>query len=255
MSLEALLSACVADLDDAATVAIGLTGSHTRDNARRYSDVDLWHFVQTVPDEPFVDYTLRQEGDFLVSVTVATLQAQREKMTRPAGALSAVPGLRQTRILLDKTGELAALVQAARDFQWASVAAEANRYASYDLMGNAEEAHKIMNGLDQADDYLLVYGVTGLVLGLSHTVALFKGVLSESENTYWRDVQVAVGLDSQWTHEQRLALGLVLASPRMRGIAGLRLYRETAALLESVILPEHEPVIASTLKRLSHFVD
>ena len=254
MALEDVLAICIRDLTDDNTVAIGLTGSHARGQAHRYSDVDVWHFVKTVPDEPFIDYTLRQIDDYLVSITVATLQDQREKLAQPSGALSAVPGLRQMRILLDESGELLTLVQAAQNFQWASLQTEAYRYASYEVMGNAEEAHKVMNALDQVDDHLLIYGVTGLVIGMTHAIALFKGVMSESENTYWRDIQDAVGADSQWTHELRTALGLVLASPRMRGLAGLRLYRETAALLKPIILPEHEAVIKNTLKRLSHLV-
>ncbi len=255
MSLENLLVSWVSQLDDANTIAIGLTGSHTRGQARRYSDVDLWHFVRDVPDEPFIDYTLRHDGDYLVSITVTTLQAQRDKLTRPDGALTAVPGLRQTRILLDKTGDLAALIQAAEEFQWARMQTEADRQASYEVMGQAEEAHKVMNALEQGDDYLVLYGVTGLLFGLTQAIALHKGVLSESENTYWRDLQQVVGADEKWSKELQIVLGLVLASPRTRGLAGMRLYRETATLLQSIILPEHEAVITSTLWRISQFVD
>lgn len=255
MTVENLLQQLVTELDDENTVAIGLTGSHARGDATRYSDLDIWHYVETIDDEPYTAYTLRQYDEYLVSFSRGTLAAQRDKMNSASGALSAVPGLRQMRVLLDKTGELTTLVDAARRFDWQVYEADAIQYASHELLGNAEEAHKVMNGLARSEDYLQVYGVLGLTLGMTHTVALFKGVLADSENVYFRQVEQATGLDSEWTRQHRIALGLVMASPHMRALAALRLYRETATLLKDVILPEHQAVISSTLKRLSRFVD
>lgn len=254
MALEDVLQALVVELENEHTVAIGLTGSHARGDAMRYSDLDIWHFVDAMPDAPYAGYTLRQHDDYLVSVTTSTLESQRAKLARADGALSAAPGLRQMRVLLDKTGQLAQLIQAAHDFRWETVQAQAQAAASHELLGLAEEAHKIMNGLAQAEDYLVLTGLYGLVLGLTHAVALHNGVLADTENVYFRQVQLATGAESDWTRQHRTALGLVMASPTMRAQAGLRLYRETAALLNSVILPEHEAVIESTLKRLARFV-
>jgi hypothetical protein len=41
----------------------------------------------------------------------------------------------------------------------------------------------------------------------------------------------------------------------MRARAGLRLYRESVALLDAIIRPEHRPVIDYTLKQITRFVD
>lgn len=254
MSIDTLLETLLVELDDDNTVAFGLTGSHARGDAVPHSDVDLWQFVQTMPDDPYARYTLRQHGDRLVSLSIRTLNDEADKLKQPGAAIKAVPGLRQMRVLRDKTGELAALVQAARDFEWAALQPAANEYASYELLGLAEEAHKIMNGLEQAEDTNMLYWLMGLLLGLTSAMAVYKGLMIESDNVYFRDVQRAVGDESAWTHDHRVVLGLLMASPGMRARAGLRLYRETAALLEPVILPGHAPVINATVARMVRFV-
>lgn len=255
MSLDNVLQALISELENDNTVAIGLTGSHARGEAQPYSDVDVWHFVKAMPEDPMVRYALRLQGDYLVSLTHSTITAQRDKMTHPTGAMDAVPGLRQMRVLVDKCGELASLIEEARQFRWETVQAEANIYASYDLMGNAEEAHKVMSGLRQSDDQLIGYWLPWLAVGMVRVVALHRGVLADSENSLNRQVQLAVGHESEWTRQHRLTLGLVMASPGMRGRAGLCLYRETAALVQPIILPEHLPVIEATLKRITRFVE
>ncbi|HLV35106.1 MAG TPA: nucleotidyltransferase domain-containing protein [Spirillospora sp.] len=255
MPLEALLQSILTELDDENTIGFGLTGSHARGDAQPYSDIDVWRFVRVMPDDPHAGYTLRQYGDNLVSLTTSTIDSQREKMARPENALSTVPGLRQMRILLDKTGELAALAQEAHDFRWEMVQEAANIFASHDLLGNAEEAYKVMSGLRQSDDHLILFWLPWLVVGLTRALAVQRGILVESENNYYRQVQRAVGLDSEWTQLHRLAMGLVVASPDARGRAGLRLYRETATLLDAIILPEHRPVIEQTLRLLARYTE
>ena len=254
MPIDTLLETLITELDDDNTIAFGLTGSYARGDATPHSDVDLWQFVKTMPDDPYAKYTLRQVQDHLVSLSIRTLAHEADKLKQPDSALAAVPGLRQMRVLRDKTGELGALLQAAHDFKWDTLQSAANDYASHELAGQAEEAHKIMTGLQQAEDTLMLYWLMGLLFGLTHAVAVHKGLIIDSENHYFRNVQLAVGDQSAWTHHHRAALGLLMASPSMRAHAGLRLYRDTVALLEPVILPGHVPVIQATLQRMVHFV-
>jgi hypothetical protein len=89
-------------------------------------------------------------------------------------------------------------------------------------------------------------------LGLTRAVAVGRGILIESENSYYRQVQEAAGLDSAWTRYHRTAAGLVTATSHATpavaiGVAALHLYRETARLLAPLLLPRHLPVIEATL--------
>lgn len=255
MTVDALLQALMAEWDDENTLAVALTGSHARGDALPYSDVDVWRFVRTMPDDPEAEYMLEQRDSFLVSVNFKTFEAVRKAMSQPQQALFAVPAVRQVRVLLDKTGDLARLIEEAQQFRWETLKAQADREASYHAHGLAEEIHKILNGLAQADDQQMIYGLYGLVVNLTHAVALHRGVMIESENNFFRQTEHAVGADSAWTQAHRMALGLSVASPAMRARAGLRLYRETAALLDSIIQPAHRPVIEYTLKQIARFVD
>jgi hypothetical protein len=175
-------------------------------------------------------------------------------MMRPELAIFAVPGLRQARILHDPTDALASLHELARNFAWEPpLRAAANAHASETVMGQAEEAHKLLGALSRHDESAAIYATRGLVHGLTRAVAVGRYLLIESENSYFRQVHEAVGLDSAWTRYHRIAAGFVAGSSRLApatalGIAALHLYRETAHLLLPLLLPRHLQVIESTLE-------
>ena len=242
------------EIADAATVGVLLTGSHARGDATRYSDVDLLRFVADLPPEEAGRYTLLHRGGWLVSVSTTTIAAKRAELARPETAIWAVPGLRQARILLDPDAALAALHREAMAFEWAPLQDAANAYASYTVMGDAEEVHKILAALARGDESATLYGTLGLVLGLARAVAVQRGLLIQTENAYFRQVQEAVGPGSAWTRYFRLAAGFDAsrsagsAEPaRERGLAALGLYRETVTLLRPILRPAHHDVIQATL--------
>jgi Nucleotidyltransferase domain len=250
---EALLSSLTSELATADTVALALTGSHARGDATSYSDVDILRYNQDLPEAENERYTLRYRESHLVSISTTTIAAKRAEIGQPQAAISAVPGLRQMRILYDPIGELAALQAEAEAFTWEPVRGAAEAYASETVMGYAEEAHKILSELTRRHESSLLYATLGIVLGLTRAVAVAKGVLIESENEYFERVQQVVGPDSPWTAQHRRALGLDIGPARLapataRGIAGLHLYRETAYLLMPILKPEHRAVVNRTLE-------
>jgi len=285
------LLAFAADLSDPAAnsanhiVGVALLGSYARGGATRYSDVDVVRFAEREPESEGDHYsgdryTLRLVDERIVSVTTTSLAAKRAELARPEDAVMAVAGLRQARILLDRAGALAALLAEAHAFQWAPLQARADAYASELLMGLAEEAGKIMGALARGDESACAYGALGLLPGLTRAVIVQRGVLLRSENAFFSQPQEAVGRDSAWARALRLAAGmaptpddvtamqferkpaqtvqpLALAaesSAQRRALAALRLYRETAVLLDPIIRPADRAVIAHTLRLLDTFV-
>jgi hypothetical protein len=77
------------------------------------------------------------------------------------------------------------------------------------------------------------------VLGLTRAVAVGRGVLIESENSYYH--RIAAGFVADASRE----------TPAAIGIAALHLYRETALLLQPLLLPRHLPVIEATLAAIA----
>ncbi len=250
---EAFLSSLVAEFVTADTVAVALAGSYARGDATRWSDVDIIRYATTMPATSEERYTLAIRDGRLVSVSTTTIAAKQADMRRPEEAIFVVPGLRQARILHDPSGALAALHQQARAFTWEPLQTAANAYASELVMGLAEEAHKLLGALSRRDESAILYAAHGAVAGLTRAIVVGRGVLIESENSYYRQAQEATGLDSAWTRYHRAAAGFVAAASRKTpavaiGIAALHLYRETARLLSSLLLPRHLLVIEATLE-------
>ena len=144
-----------------------------------------------MPESEAERYTLRYREGYLVSITTTTVSAKLEELARPQDAIWAVQGLRQSRILLDRDGSLRRLKQAAMEFTWEPLQSAANEYASYGVMGYAEEVSKVLGGLLRGDDSAVLYGTLGLCLGLTKAILIQRGVLLESENSYFSQAQDA----------------------------------------------------------------
>jgi predicted nucleotidyltransferase len=248
---ETLLAALVAELDDENTVAIGLGGSYARGTATPYSDLDIAHFVHTVPDPYSKRFTYR-EGR-IVNVSAKSLPREREAVTRPEQAIYAVPAYREVRILLDREGALAAFQRELAAFTWAPLQPAANAFASDMLMLLAEEAHKLLSALRAENAGGLAYATMRICLELTRVLAVQRGIFVTSNSTYLQQVGDGVGQASAWTRAQREAAGLEHPSDGAaplwaRAIAGLRLYAESAALLQPILQPAHRDVVEHTVR-------
>jgi len=248
---DAFLHAIAAEIDSDEVTAVVIAGSHVRGTATRYSDVDFARFVRTPPEGKKKRYFYR-EGH-LISVVTWTLDFIEESITRPELAIWRVPALREARILLDKEGVFAAFQQRLRDFRWETLQEQANAWASDVLLLFGEFAHKMLGALLNHDEATMAYATQDLLWTLPEVVAVQRGVLIEGSNRYYAQVQEAVGTDSAWTHFHRLALCLEPFPPHLspaeaRGIAALRLYKETVRLLRDTLLPGDRAVIEQTLQ-------
>jgi len=244
---EVLLSGLVVEFADADTIGMLLAGSHARGDATPHSDIDLIRFTAILPEAEAERYTLVYPEGRLVSLSTTTIDAKRNELSRPETAIWAAPGLRQARILLDRDGALAALLGAAQNFRWEPLQPAADVYASYNMMGLAEEVHKVLGALANGDEAMALYGAWGLAAGLLRAVAVQRGVLIRTENSYFQQAQEAAGLDSAWSRAFRVAVGLEMATAMTRAAATLRLYQETAALLASALQRQHLDVIRGAL--------
>ena len=249
--LPALLIAdLVAEFADTNTIGMLLAGSYARGDATPYSDIDLIRFTAALPEAEAERYTLAYREGRLVSLSTTTVDAKRAELGRPETAIWAAPGLRQARLLLDRDGALAALLGEAHAFRWEPLQAEADAYASYNIMGLAEEVHKVLGALAKDDEAVALYGTWGLVAGLLRAVTVQHGVLIRTENSYFQQAQEAAGLGSAWSRAFRVAVGLEMATAVTRGAAALRLYQETAMLIAPALQPQHLDVIRGALVRI-----
>jgi predicted nucleotidyltransferase len=249
MSLsDSFIRTALKQIDSPEVVGVGLVGSYARKQEGKYSDVDFDIFVSRYPEEPH--YSLRYWDGKLVSLSYRLFDEERGALTDPRRAIWAVPGLSVMKILLDKGGALSTLQQAALDFDWAPLQPVADKFAAEQIMGNAEEVHKILSGLARGHESTVLYATWGLVKNMLEAVAVQKGLLIVSENRYFDLIQDAVGRDSKWVRAFRTAWGLDSGASQYqsRGAAALTLYRLSATMFEELIPEKHREVVDITLQ-------
>jgi predicted nucleotidyltransferase len=247
---DSFIQSVLERIDSADVIGVGIVGSYARGQESRYSDVDVDIFVSRLPENPYNRYTLRYWDEKLVSLKYTLLDSERSALSDPRRAIWAVPGLRGMKILLDKDGSLAELQKAARDFEWPPLQPAADEFAAEEVMGNAEEVHKIINGLARGQESTVLYATWGLVKNMLEAVSVQRGILIISENRYFDLIQESVGRDSKWTNAFRTAWGLDPASSQYqtRGAAALRLYRLSAAMFDALIPEKHRAIVDHTLQ-------
>lgn len=233
-------------------LGVGVVGSYARGQEGRYSDVDIDIYISKKPEHEYDAYTLRYWDNKLVSLKYTLLDEEQKALTNPRRAIWAVPGLRGMKIVLDKDGSVTALQKAAQDFDWSPLQPAADEFAAEMIMGNAEEAHKILNGLAREHESTVLYASWGMVKNMLESVAVQRGLMIVSENRYFDLIQDSVGRNSKWTATFRTAWGLDPASSQYqaRGRAALELYRLSAEILSKLIPEKYRLVIDTTLRRI-----
>jgi hypothetical protein len=247
---DSFLQSVLERIDSPAVIGVGIVGSYARGQESRYSDVDLDIYVRRLPEDPHERYTLRYWDNRLISLKYALPDEERSALQDPRRAIWAVPGLRGMRILLDRDGIVAELQKAAREFDWTPLQPAADEFAAEEIMGNAEEVHKILNGLARGHESTVLYASWGLVKNMLEAAAVQRGIMIASENRYFDLIQDSLGRDSEWTQAFRRAWGLEegASSYRSRGEGALRLYRLSAGMFEGLIPEKHREVVSRTLQ-------
>lgn len=248
---DRFLNTLVADLDAPGIQGIVLGGSYARGDATVYSDIDLALFMHEDVDVPPKRFFVR--GDKLVSVSPKVPSAVRADITRPERAIWVVPGLAACRILIDKIGAVADLLAELRAFQWEPLQGAADRYAARNMVFFAEMAFKVLSALQRGDDRAVAHATNDLLPSLTEVVAVQRGVMIESDHSFYRQVQESVGLDSVWTSYHNIAAGVTrLDTPgnplQMRALSVLHLYRETLSLVKHTMSREQRDVAKQVLR-------
>lgn len=239
-------------IDSPDVIGVGIVGSYSRGQEAKYSDVDFDIFVSELPENDYDRYTLRYWDEKLVSLKYTLLDDEYKALSNPRRAIWAVPGLNGMKIVLDKDGSLTKLQKMAQKFEWSLLQSVADEFAAEQVMGNAEEVHKILNGLDRKHESTVLYATWGLVASMLETVAVQRGIMIISENRYFDLIQGSVGMDTKWVSAFRTAWGLDSTSSQYqsRGAAALQLYRLTAAMFDGLISERHRDVVDHTLRAI-----
>ena len=213
---DEFLKKLVVDLNDNSVQAIILHGSYARGDARPpYSDIDLVRIVQESFPHPEHKRFLYRDG-YLLSIASRPLSAYRKRFARPEKAIFAVPGVREARILLDKDGSFKTLQEEAWAWTWAPLQVAADAYASQLMVEQTEIVLKTLRALILHDLVALADMTLDLFSAVTEAVAVQRGVLVESGNTYFHQVQKTIGVQSLWTQYHLRAAGITSHPPPPR---------------------------------------
>lgn len=263
MELPVGLEAKLEEWTSPGTVAFALLGSYARGDAGPFSDVDVVRFLATddAPGHDADSLTALVDGQLVVCST-ATPAKVEDWFSQPGQALNVVAGLRVGLPLWDPQGVFGRVQQRARAFAWTdALQAKADEMAGAELVGWIEEAHKGLEGLRRNDSGRLLNAHFGLSWGLVWVMRLHRGVLCDSDNSFFDDVRRAVGLNSEWSRLLALAFGVTPTgdpggSPLRRQVrAGLALYCETAQQLAHALPPDGRALVEATVQRIRQGLD
>lgn len=202
-----------------------LVGSFSRGEAGPYSDIDLLRLGSVA--------WCRQPSlaKPLVNVSDADMKTVEAWFTNPEKAVGVVGGLQQARILLEKDGAAKALLERAQAFVWTfELQHEADVWASAQLVGWAEEAHKGLAGLDSGNTGQLLHAQFGLPWSLAKTVRVQRGLLSGGDNAFLAELQKEFA-GTRWLKFLHGAYGLTGFAPADQVRAGLE-----------ALLPHRRPI-------------
>ncbi len=245
----AFLEELVSELDEDRVLGIILGGSYARGNATTLSDLDLALFVRDEAEAKPRRYFYRR--GLLVSVVTKSITGVRTDMANPRMATRVVPGISESRVLVDKDGSLAKLMHDLVQFTWAPLQESANRHVSYLMLMLTESIHKVANELVKGNDLGVAYTTDKLLAALTEAIAIQRGIMTQSDSTYYQQVQEAAGMHSEWTKYHRLAAGLTSASLDERAKACLYLYQLTMDLVRSALSEEHAQVAEEAIRRVA----
>jgi hypothetical protein len=160
--------------------------------------------------------------------------------------------MREARILLDKEGNFQALQQEAQAWAWEPLQHAANEYASEIMMVQTEIVHKILRALSLHDQLALSEMILIILSAVTDAIAVQRGILAASGNSYFHQVQESVGTDAAWSRLHRFIAGIDAGetlenSIEAKGIAALDLYQESVCLLRPAFHPAYRDVIEQSV--------
>jgi hypothetical protein len=197
-----------------------LTGSHVTGTAHAHSDIDLVVLLARAPKGDWVKSAQRR--GFLVNSAWETARSVRVALRNPRLLTTFVPGWRECVILADPSGVAARLQAEARRWTWDRVADVCDAWVAEEIVGWAEEVHKLAGALEHGSAQNAAAQRSLLALQLAGVMAVRRRILYGTENVMWDRVSEAMG--EPWASAQATALSMRGEPLEASCRAALRLY-------------------------------
>ncbi len=243
--LENIIPKILEQIDKDSVISIGLTGSHARGTALKYSDIDILCIVGNKVDLCPVDIQMI-EGKYVVTSYI-TMEELENCFIDPVKATLYIKGLANLQVLWDPAYYLTEVKDRAGNFCWdENLQSKANEEFSRELVSWVEEVNKSLNGLLTEDTGLMLNGVFGLSHGLFNIVKLQRGILLDSENDLYSQVISTFEGDQQLTELSSMVFGVMPCPLKERVKAGLLLFHIITDKMMDIIKEDDKKIIDIT---------
>ena len=217
--------------------AIILTGSYVRGDHNEFSDVDIWVFLGRDLNMDEKDYEVYYHEETLVSLCRGKLITWREKLDNPMEFSGMYHAIKDARIIYERDAVFSNLQEEIANYSWERIEQKRKETIRDEIMGFIEELHKVISGMQRADESTMLVGAIGMLLGMSRIMVMHLKLLIRTENEYFARIQESLGMESAWVLAFRELLGLKdleKHESRQEQIcrSALALYVETCNLLE-----------------------
>ncbi len=225
-------------------------GSFARGDAGHFGDVDLVRFLRDETKNSS-DSQTHIIGNRLVVVNEATPATVNDWFSQPEIASECIKGVQTAKPLWDAEEYFQEVQVRARCFVWdASMQEKADRWASHELVGWAEEAHKGLEGLRTGHVGRLLNARHGLSWGLANVMRVQRGVLLSGDNESYLEVVTSVGEGTEWAKLSGQVFGLAGQDLPNQVRSGLKLYVLTVQMLADNLDPACQDVIDNTVDHI-----
>lgn len=241
--VNVILERKISEIDKSDIEAIGLMGSYSRGEEKKYSDVDIVCILKKNANRKST-YIEIIEGKYVVTSYV-TIEEMEECFTEPESATENMLGLQQVKVLYDPNKIFIKLRQRAIEFQWTEeLQQKANKIVSKRLVGWIEEVHKALQGLISNDVGRMLNGLYGLTYGMFNIVRVQKGILLNGENSFYNRIVEYHGISSNLARLGEKAFGINQNKGiKERVVSGLLLFDEVTEELMKVLREEDKLAI------------
>lgn len=229
------IAATVAELVHGGTPGVLLLGSQARGDADQGSDVNL----VALGDGP--TYSLRRSSQLLLSVSWRTLSRVRASFADPVEAGGAVPGWRSAVVLHDADGELSALIEYAKRWDWQIIEPARRSWIAAEMTSRAENVHRLVRSVTLQRNRSAAINRNTLASRLPLIAAVHQRLLYDSEHRLYDRLCETLG--DGWGLDHDMALGLAETSAAYANRAALNLYRRLAPTVDEYLNADQRRVV------------
>lgn len=227
---------------------IALMGSYSRNEAGRFSDIDIECFTNEEDKEPEVSII----DNKLLVISYANIEEVKEWFTNPKFVVELIHGVRNLIPIWDPSGYLIKIKEKAINLNWTTkLQDKANIQTRKELVSLIEEVNKGIQGNISKDIGRQLNCVLGMSFGLFKIISIQKGIFIKGDNTLFDQVFQVYEKQNDVKKMMNSVFGISPNSLNERVLNGLELYKIISFEFINIFKQIEKEMILDTIKSIN----